>query len=133
MSAFVLWCSVVYIASTVPFTQAIQCQGTAKYTLTFQAEWTSQSHPNDFPSGSSPHFSVLVGCSHKADYVMWKPGINATTGVENVAEFGMNKQYSHQKSGIPRRMTLFYAEVLSNDIGQKYLIISRNNVASRCR
>ena len=95
LSAFVLWCSVVYFASTVPFTQAIQCQGTAKYTLTFQAEWTSQSHPN-FPSGSNPHFSPLVGCSHKADYVMWKPGINATTGVKNVAEFGMNKQYSYQ-------------------------------------
>ena len=91
LPAFVLWCSAVYFASTVPFTQAIQCQGTAKYTLTFQAEWTRQSHPN-FPGGSA-HFSVLVGCSHKADYVMWKPGINATTGVQNVAEDGMNNYF----------------------------------------
>ena len=89
MSAFVLWFSVVYLVSTVAFTQAIQCQGTAKYTLKFQAEWTSQSHPN-FPSGYGPHFSAVVGCSHKADYVMWAPGINATTGVKDVAERGMN-------------------------------------------
>ena len=93
MSALVLWYSVVYFASTVPFTQAIQCQGTAKYTLTFQANWTSESHPNDFPDKSNPHFSSLVGCSHKADYVMWTPGTKATTGVKDVAELGMNKQF----------------------------------------
>ena len=93
MSTFVLWYSVVCLVSTVAFTQAIQCQGTAKYTLKFQAEWTSQSHPG-FPSGSGPHFSVLVGCSHKADYVMWKPGIKATTGVKDVAERGMDNQFS---------------------------------------
>ena len=85
---FVLWYSVVYFASIVSSTQAIECQGTARYTLTFQAEWTSQSH-QDFPS--NPHFSSLVGCSHKADYVMWTPGIKATTGVKNVAEFGMSE------------------------------------------
>ena len=88
---FVLWYSVV-VASLVSSTQAIDCQGTARYTLTFRAEWTSQSH-RDFPFGA--HFSSLVGCSHKADYVMWKPGIKATTGVEHVAEFGMNLQFNY--------------------------------------
>jgi hypothetical protein len=87
-SAFVLWYSVVYFASIVSSTQAIECQGTARYTLTFLGEWTSQSHQN-FPVGA--HFSTLVGCSHKASYVMWTPGIKATTGVKNVAEFGMSE------------------------------------------
>jgi len=82
---FVLWYSIV-VAYFVSSSQAIDCQGTARYTLIFRAEWTSETHL-DFPSG--PHFSSLVGCSHKADYVMWKPGIKATTGVKNVAEFGM--------------------------------------------
>ncbi len=86
--AFILWYSVVYFASIVSSTQAIECQGTARYTLTFRAEWTSQSHL-DFPSG--PHFSPLVGCSHKASYVMWTPGIKATKGVKDVAEFGTNR------------------------------------------
>jgi hypothetical protein len=80
------------VACFVSSAQAIKCQGTARYTLTFTAEWTRQTHP-DFPSG--PHFSPLVGCSHKADYVMWKPGIKATQGVKDVAEFGMNHQF-HQ-------------------------------------
>ena len=89
--AFVLWYSVV-VASFVSSTQATDCQGTAWYTLTFRAEWTRETH-FDFPSG--PHFSPLVGCSHKADYVMWKPGIKATTGVEHVAEFGMNYRFRY--------------------------------------
>ena len=88
--AFILCYSVVYFAFFVSSTQAIECQGTARYTLNFTAEWTSENHP-DFPSG--PHFSSLVGCSHKADYVMWTPGIKATEGVKNVAEFGMNHQF----------------------------------------
>ena len=70
-------------------TDAISCNGSAKYTLTFQAEWTSARHA-DFPS--NPHFSAVVGCSHKADYVMWRPGEKASTGVKNVAELG-KKQF----------------------------------------
>ena len=66
---------------------AKSCNSTAKYTLTFQGEWTSQRH-KDFPP--NPHFSPLVGCSHKAAYVVWKPGTKASTGVENVAETGMD-------------------------------------------
>ena len=69
-------------------TQAAKlCNGTAKYTLTFQGEWTNQTH-KDFPS--NPHFSPLVGCSHKAAYVMWAPGTKASPGVKKVAETGMN-------------------------------------------
>ena len=66
--------------------KAISCNGEARYTLTFQGKWTSARHPN-FPPG--PHFSAVVGCSHKASYVMWKAGIKATRGVKDVAEFGM--------------------------------------------
>ncbi|XP_028391468.1 spondin-2-like [Dendronephthya gigantea] len=66
--------------------QAKSCKGWAKYTLTFQGEWSSASHPKDFPS--DPHFSSLVGCSHKSTYVMWTPGKKASQGVQNVAETG---------------------------------------------
>lgn len=76
------------LALTLSLSQAIPCPGSAKYTLTFQAEWTAKAHPEDFPSGCTPHFSSLVGCSHNAEYVMWKPGQNATEGVKKVAEEG---------------------------------------------
>ena len=66
-------------------TEAASCNGTARYKLTFTAEWTRESHA-DFPSNA--HFSHLVGCSHNGSYVMWTPGKNATTGVKNVAERG---------------------------------------------
>jgi hypothetical protein len=77
----------VFIAFVCAYsTEAKSCVGSAKYTLTFKGEWTRQRHAS-FPPG--PHFSAVVGCSHKAEYVMWKPGEKATTGVKNVAELGM--------------------------------------------
>ena len=102
--AIVLWYSVVYFGSTVSSAQAIKCQGTARYMLTFRAEWTSQSHP-DFPRIA--HFSRLVGCSHNASYVMWRSGIKATKGVKHVAEDGMNHQfiYSRDTQRRPRALT----------------------------
>ena len=87
MLAFGVWYSVVYFGSIVSSARAIKCQGTAKYTLTFRAEWTRLSH-FDFPR--IPHFSSLVGCSHNTSYVMWRPGLMATKGVKDVAEEGMN-------------------------------------------
>jgi hypothetical protein len=78
----------VYLATIFSLSEAISCPGSAKYTLTFQAEWTAQTHPEDFPSNHDPHFSSLVGCSHSARYWMWKPGIHATQGVQEVAEKG---------------------------------------------
>ena len=79
---------IVYFSTIISLSGAISCLGSAKYTLTFQAEWTKETHPEDFPSGDDPHFSSLVGCSHNTGYRMWKPGINATKGVKNVAELG---------------------------------------------
>ena len=78
--------SLLLTLNTLYFAKAISCNGVARYTLTFQGEWTRARHP-DFPS--NPHFSAVVGCSHKASYVMWKAGIKATTGVKDVAELGM--------------------------------------------
>ncbi|XP_028390890.1 cell wall protein RBR3-like [Dendronephthya gigantea] len=97
---YALWSIIVYLVCTVPSAKAINCKGSAKYTLTFKGEWSSSSHPKDFPS--NPHFSSLVGCSHNASYVMWRPGEKASTGVKNVAETGsyseLNKEMDNQIS-----------------------------------
>lgn len=81
------WCGALCFVNVLWWSEAMDCQGTARYRLTFLAEWTSQSH-RDFPSCCFPHFSNLIGCSHNASYVMWTPGILATPGVKNVAELG---------------------------------------------
>ncbi|XP_028390892.1 spondin-2-like isoform X2 [Dendronephthya gigantea] len=97
---YALWFGVVYLVCTVSSAKAMQCKGTAKYTLTFQGEWSQASHPSDFPSSSTPHFSSPVGCSHNASYVMWIPGGNASKGVKDVAERGsiteINKEMDAQ-------------------------------------
>ena len=59
---------------------------TAEYTLTFNAEWSEETHPDSFPG--NPHFSGLVGGTHHSDYVIWTPGGMATPGVEQMAETG---------------------------------------------
>ena len=66
----------------------VKCPGTANYTLTFRALWTLDRHPNT-ALPPNPHFSRLVGCSHGADYVMWRDGTKASPGVESVAETGL--------------------------------------------
>jgi hypothetical protein len=37
----------------------------ARYRLTFNATWSAQTHPNDFPP--SPHFSGLIGMTHNSN------------------------------------------------------------------
>ena len=88
-----MWLHIVYLCLVLSLlscdsTEAMTCQGSEKYKFPFQAEWTAQSHPEDFPSGYNPHFSSVVGCSHNSSYVMWKPGELASQGVKLVAELG---------------------------------------------
>ena len=50
------------------------------YRVTFDATWTAQTHPQDFPTNA--HFSDPVGTVHNSDVVFWKEGDLATTGIE---------------------------------------------------
>lgn len=59
---------------------------TAKYQLTFNAEWSFATHPNDFPSG--PHFSGIIGMTHNADVQLFKNETSATQGIKNMSETG---------------------------------------------
>jgi hypothetical protein len=58
----------------------------ASYTLTFEADWSAMSHPDQFPS--NPHFSPLIGTSHNGDGVLWRNGELASAGIEAMAELG---------------------------------------------
>ena len=58
----------------------------ARYRLTFQAEWSSASHPIDFPIGA--HFSPLVGNTHGLSGYIWRDADIASDGIEEMAETG---------------------------------------------
>jgi len=64
-----------------------QTANTAKYRVTFDATWSSQTHPADFP-GTSAHFSGLIGLTHAADISLFEIGQMASPGIVNMAETG---------------------------------------------
>jgi len=68
--------------------EAADCPATqtARYTVTFDAVWSAQTHPQDFPN--NPHFSGLVGGTHNDLAVIWEPGALASNGMESMAETG---------------------------------------------
>lgn len=60
--------------------------GDASCTLTFDAVWSQQTHPNAFPP--NPHFSELIGGTHGPGVRFWQPGQLASRGIQSVAETG---------------------------------------------
>ena len=60
--------------------------GPAQYELVFDATWSAQTHPTDFPSNA--HFSGLIGAVHKEGAYIWGVGADASPGMKNMAETG---------------------------------------------
>ena len=82
--------NVVFIASADHHSASdgMRCEGKAYYTLTFQAEWSNETHPSpEFPEDDAK-FSPLIGATHSTAYEMWRRGKNASSGVQQVAETG---------------------------------------------
>ena len=74
------WLLCLFISTT-----GCQCtaSGIATYEFKFTSTWSSPTPPTSFPHWSSP-----VGTSHSPCYTMWRPGSTASTGIEQMAEFG---------------------------------------------
>lgn len=59
----------------------------AIYEVTFDATWSSGTHPGGgYPAGA--HFSSPVGGTHDATVGFWQPGQVASPGIEAMAELG---------------------------------------------
>ena len=58
----------------------------ARYKLTFNATWSAQTHPNEFPA--SAHFSGLIGMTHNGNAMLFAKGETASDGIKNMAETG---------------------------------------------
>ncbi|MDO7846540.1 spondin domain-containing protein [Hymenobacter sp. M29] len=61
--------------------------GPALYRVTFEATWSAGTHAN-FPGGA--HFSAIIGASHRADGLLFRPGQAASLGIKDMAERGNN-------------------------------------------
>lgn len=59
---------------------------TARYRVTFDATWSAQTHPTDIPR--QPHFSGLIGATHRDDVRFWREGGMATEGIRLMAQEG---------------------------------------------
>ena len=89
--------SIVVVSST-----AVKCPGTATYTLSWKATWTQANHPNT-ALPSSAHFSPLIGCSHSADYIMWRRGQKVSPGVKLIVKLNNKiKLVGDEKFKTPR-------------------------------
>ena len=64
--------------------------GDARYRVTFQATWSAETHPTNFPA--NPHFSGLVGATHNENNRIWQRGKLASDGIELMAETGGKTQ-----------------------------------------
>lgn len=58
----------------------------AVYKATFNATWSTDNHPTNFPS--NPHFSPLTGAVHSVQAVFVQIGDLASPGIEDMAETG---------------------------------------------
>jgi hypothetical protein len=58
----------------------------ARYKLTFNAIWSAQTHPNEFPS--SAHWSGLIGMTHNGNTMLFAESEIASDGIKNMAETG---------------------------------------------
>ncbi len=96
----------------------IYSQTSANYTITFVSNWSNVTHPhptNNFPSNA--HWSKLVGATHNENIVFLEMGENASPGIEDVAELGVN--------------TLFFEEInLAIDEENSNQIIDGGNLST---
>ena len=62
------------------------------YEVTFDAAWSEETHPDDFPP--NPHFSGLIGATHNEKISIWREGELASDGIKNMAETGSKNPLS---------------------------------------
>jgi len=73
-------------------------EASARYELTFEATWSSETHPDDFPP--NPHFSGLIGAVHGPDTKLWAAGGLASPGMRSMAETGSKRPLNSEIAGL---------------------------------
>lgn len=63
----------------------------AEYRIVFTGSWTAKTHPLEFPKAglfTGPHFSGLIGATHRPGYHLFQEGTPPTPGLERLSEEG---------------------------------------------
>lgn len=72
-----------------------QGTGEVSYRLTFSSTWAANTFPTQHPSNA--HFSPIVGATHSAQTIIWRPDDQpSTTGIESVAETGSTSSFKSE-------------------------------------
>lgn len=80
-------CIAVASCAVMAFATAARAGETvATYLLTWEATWSVETHPVDFPP--NPHFSGLIGGTHDVGVRFWELGGMASSGMESMSETG---------------------------------------------
>jgi len=88
-----LW-SVAVAVSVMVGGPALAAPPSETYLLTFQAQWSADTHPEDFPP--SAQFSPLIGGTHNDNVTFWADGVIATIGLERLAENGIKTFFRNE-------------------------------------
>ena len=84
---------------------------TARYTVTFQGQWTIGVTPGGLPGGA--HFSPIIGAVHNAGVTFLKSGEAASSGVESMAETGGTSELQSEVNAAINATTPTALSVLS--------------------
>ncbi|MEM7586498.1 MAG: spondin domain-containing protein [Acidobacteriota bacterium] len=91
----------ILVTALITFTLSVPAtaQDTdAQCMLQFDATWSAQTHPIDFPEGA--HFSPLIGATHNDTAVFWQSGELATPGIQQVAETGQTGMFTSEINAV---------------------------------
>jgi len=80
---------------------------TASYTVTFNATWSSETHPDHFPPNA--HFSSVAGAVHNETVSFWQVDSNASEGVKQISEEGLPEFFLQEVSNAVDDSTAFSA------------------------
>jgi hypothetical protein len=86
---------ILFSINILSFTGCIE-ENTVEYEVTFDALWSEETHPDNFPS--NPHFSGLIGASHNDQVYFWKEEEIASPGIKNMAETGSKNPLNEEIS-----------------------------------
>ena len=81
-----IWLILSLLAALIPRPALAEPAAWATYTVTFEATWSAETHPANFPA--SAHFSGLIGGTHNGAIGFWTDGELASLGVKQMAEWG---------------------------------------------
>ena len=84
---------------------------TARYTVTFQGQWTTDVTPGGLPGGT--HFSPIIGAVHNGDVTFLKSDEAASSGVESMAETGGTSELQSEVNAAINAITPTALSVLS--------------------